>query len=83
MKKGFFLMAGAVMLVSGAAWADMPTKVQAEQERVALAQTKEAGAAEAKAEAAMKTEGREEKSDLHPAARPVYNNGGHFGSARD
>jgi hypothetical protein len=58
-------------------------KPQAEQERIALAPNNEPAtpAAPAKPEAAPKQEAKEAKSDLHPNAKPVYSNGGHFGGA--
>lgn len=80
MFKAHLLLAGTALLLAGTAQAAEP-EAQAEPESIAVAH-QEAPAPRARDEARDTTANAaasEAEQELHPDARPVYLNGGHFG----
>lgn len=80
MFKPYLLLAGVALLFAGTVQADSP-EAQAKQASTAIA--KQEAAAPAADRSARNVAARpatnEANQELHPDARPVYLNGGHFG----
>lgn len=80
MFKPYLVVAGVALLFAGSVQAEAP-ETQSERARATIAK-KEApapSATRAETDAASKQEKNEATEELHPAARPVYLNGGYFG----